>query len=93
MHAIDSRDPSRGPLFSLPITVIIPHAVGPAAAIGVATSDAEAADTPPPLSFPLTLRGGKPIRRFISVPESAEWATVKLSTGNVESCLVTSSHV
>ena len=66
VRAMDATDRARGPLFSLPVTVIVPHA------------DAATEGT---LNFNLSLAGGKPARRFLATPASAEWATVKLVTG------------
>eukprot|EP00962_Isochrysis_galbana_P047700 scaffold19620_cov112-Isochrysis_galbana.AAC.1 len=59
--ATDATDPSRGPLFSLPVTVVVP--------------------APPPLAFRLDLPPGKPTRRFLSAPEAAEFAHVRIKTG------------
>ena len=64
--ATDATDPARGPLFSLPVTVVVP-----------------VPEAPPnqPLKLDLDLLPGMPVRRFITAPEAAEWATVKIKTG------------
>ncbi|KAL1508071.1 hypothetical protein AB1Y20_007665 [Prymnesium parvum] len=72
VQAFDIADPSRGALFSLPVTVIIPHSAPP--------PPADDADAHPPIEFPIQLRGGLPVRRFVSAPAAAEWATLKLRT-------------
>uniref|UniRef100_A0A7S3WM75 tripeptidyl-peptidase II n=1 Tax=Emiliania huxleyi TaxID=2903 RepID=A0A7S3WM75_EMIHU len=88
VQAVDATDPARGPLFSLPITVVIPHAISPPPPLGALTpaqleTARDETAAPPALSFPLTLQGGVPVRRFISVPESAEWAKVTLRSGRM----------
>jgi tripeptidyl-peptidase-2 len=59
--ATDATDPSRGALFALPVTVVVP--------------------SPPPLAFRLELPPGKPARRFLSAPEAAEFAHIRIKTG------------
>jgi len=60
--ATDALDPARGPLFTLPITVIVPHEAGLAH---------------------LALPAGEPVRRFLAVPDTAEWAVLKISTSEL----------
>ena len=64
----DAADPARGPLFRLPVTVIVP----------LEPPSGEEA-----LCFPVSLEGGKPSRTFITAPAAADYATVKLVTGEV----------
>ena len=63
IEAIDAADAARGPLFSLPVTVVVPHA-------------AEGG----PLTLPMELPAGSPVRRFLVAPAEAEWATVRMRT-------------
>jgi tripeptidyl-peptidase-2 len=66
VQALDAHDISRGPIFSLPVTVIMPE------------------PSPPPLEptkLAFDLLPGAPSRRFLAVPDSAEWATVRIKTG------------
>ena len=63
VYASDATDPSRGPLFSLPVTVIVP--------------------APPPLTFHVDLPPGSPSRLFLSAPECAEFAVVKIRSGSM----------
>ena len=94
VKAIDASDHARGPLFSLPVTVIVPHAMAPqpqppkaleiAEADGMASS-AELLDglVPPSaaaLRLSVALPAGAPVRRFLVAPDCAEWATIKLVT-------------
>jgi tripeptidyl-peptidase-2 len=89
--AKDASDPSRGPLFSLPVTVVIPHAVIAAPLAPTSEETAPVLKLAPVLAqpqvaperFDLCLRAGEPVRRFISVPDAAEWATVELVTGRL----------
>ena len=66
VQASDATDASRGPLFSLPVTVVVPEPPAP---------------PNEPTRFELDLLPGAPARRFLSAPADAEWATVKLTTG------------
>ena len=71
--ATDASDPSRGPLFTLPVTVVIPHEGD--------ECSTEASKTPSSCeALKLSLPAGRPIRRFLVAPDSAEWAQVKLVT-------------
>ena len=63
----DASDPGRGPLFTLPVTAIVPHN-------GLKGTSADE-------SYALSLRGGVPERRFVRAPSGAEFAKVKLKTG------------
>ena len=107
-----STDPARGELFSLPVTVIVPHsthggkslpmspgtpirssvAASPALPVGLDAALPAAGGTEPPVavatsdseaSFALSPRSGEPERRFVSVPEQAQWLELKLSTGQL----------
>ena len=71
VDAIDDDDLSRGSLFSVPVTVIIPHH----------SSAGEDYST----TFQLTQ--GRPDRRFLTVPLGAEWATVKLTGNSKKDAL------
>ena len=82
--ALDATDPARGPLFSLPVTVVVPHAVAEAPAYSLGTTcKADKGDSGPDagLSFPLALVPGAPHRRFIATPATAEYAIVRLVAG------------
>jgi len=63
----DASDPSRGPLFTLPVTAIVPHN----GLDGASTDE----------TYGLSLRGGVAERRFVRAPRGAEFAKVKLTTG------------
>ncbi|CAB9511098.1 Tripeptidyl-peptidase 2 [Seminavis robusta] len=96
VDAIDSKDPARGPLFQVPITVIIPHAIVSPPPFKFAvdgnvdqTTQVLSADTDKTVEISTCDNGidiemrydltpGAPSRRFISVPASAEWATIKI---------------
>ena len=103
VDAIDSTDPGRGPLFQVPITIIIPHGIVSAPHFRFASDvggdegdesqttstqilDAKA-DKPAEItthdngidvSMKYDLSPGSPSRRFLSVPTSAEWASIKI---------------
>ena len=101
--AHDASDPSRGPLFSLPVTIIVPHALAPtqpvhqllaastpaatAAAVEeietISSSEAVSSEDGPPLKLDMHLPAGQPVRKFLAVPESAEFATVRVRTGSM----------
>ncbi len=66
VYALDASDAARGPLFSLPVTVVVPEPAAPAPA------------SPVELAFALT--AGEPSRRFLATPALAEWATVTIRT-------------
>ena len=70
VDATDAADPSRGVLFSLPVTVVVPE--------GCST---DGCSVEPPKELGYALRPGVPSRRFVATPEVAEWAEVTLRTG------------
>ena len=63
IEALDAADEARGALFSLPVTVVVPHT----------KEDG-------PLTLPMELPAGAPVRRFLVAPPEAEWATVRMRT-------------
>ena len=79
VDALDASDAARGPLFSLPITVVVPEeppreeSSTAAAALPVGGEGV--------YDLALELSPGVPARRFLAVPETAEWAEVTLKTG------------
>ena len=84
--ALDANDRDRGPLFTLPVSVIVPHAVAPLQPTNFFSHVARAPllyddDQSTHLELPLSLPAGAPVRRFLVAPESAEWASVRLVTG------------
>jgi tripeptidyl-peptidase-2 len=82
IDAIDTSDPGRGSIFKIPITVIVPHSkFTNEEAPGLKLNDEEyfkknANGVDFSTAFKLTQ--GVPNRRFLTVPQSAEWATIKL---------------
>ncbi|KAL7541337.1 hypothetical protein ACHAXR_010827 [Thalassiosira sp. AJA248-18] len=80
--AIDAKDPERGNLFSLPITVVIPHTrVVSMNEPRFSLNDNECVtlkENGLDLSMTFQLMQGMPNRRFLTVPRGAEWATIKL---------------
>lgn len=84
VDAMDASDDGRGPLFSLPITVILPHSrfVGadkPKIQLGSSeTESIELKENGLDLTTTFELLQGVPNRRFITVPNEAEWVTIKL---------------
>ena len=90
----DASDPARGALFSLPITVIVPvDGLSAATAMGStpevestsssSSSSSSSSMEGESLRFPLSLEGGKAARTFITTPSGADYATVKLASGDV----------
>lgn len=77
IEAFDASDPARGVIFSVPITVIVPHhpskQVDPDLSIDKNGMD---------LSMAYTLDPGAPSRKFLTVPQNAEWATIKVQSAN-----------
>jgi len=82
VDAIDSSDPGRGAIFQVPITVIVPHSkfltptspklvLNDAESISINESNVDFSTT-------YKLLPGAPNRRFLSVPPTAEWATLKV---------------
>ena len=79
---IDSSDPSRGPLFQVPITVVVPHST-------LISRNNEKADLNKnesvslmhngiDVSMTYKLKPGVSSRRFLEVPPLAEWVTFKI---------------
>jgi len=77
VDAFVSNDSTRGKIFSLPITVIVPHSKFVSGSDGL---DGKIILKENGLDFttPFELTPGSPDRRFITVPVEAEWATIKL---------------
>lgn len=84
VDAIDPSDSARGPLFSLPITVIIPHSKfvscdQPKLQLKESSSESiQLKENGLDLTATFELLQGMPNRRFITVPVNAEWVTIKL---------------
>ena len=95
VDAIDPSDPGRGAIFQVPITVIIPHStfVNKDLPDFSLNDDEEVAMMPNGIDLSTTykLTQGEPNRRFITVPPTAEWATIKLR-GASSNPLETSPH-
>eukprot|EP00986_Skeletonema_menzelii_P015272 scaffold11389_cov138-Skeletonema_menzelii.AAC.1 len=86
VHAVDSSDEQRGPLFSVPITVIVPHSRfvsnnTPKFLLNDSSDESiELNDNGLDLTTTFLLEQGVPNRRFVTVPIGAEWATIKLKS-------------
>ena len=86
VDAMDSSDEGRGALFSVPITVIVPHSRfvssdKPKFLLSDSTYESiELKDNGLDFSSTFQLEQGVPNRRFITVPMGAEWATIKLKS-------------
>lgn len=87
VDALDASDEARGLLFSVPITVIVPHSRfvskdKPKFELSD-TSESESItlkDNGLDLTSTFQLAQGVPNRRFFTVPMGAEWATIKLKS-------------
>ncbi|KAL3906324.1 MAG: hypothetical protein SGILL_009314, partial [Bacillariaceae sp.] len=95
IEAHDASDPERGSIFSVPVTVVVPHS----RFVSKTEPKLQLAD---PEYFSLQDNGldytttfhlehGVPNRRFLTVPETAEWATIKLRS-NEPTPSTTSPH-
>jgi len=86
VDAIDASDPDRGNLFSLPITVIVPHSKFVSTAKPeLKLNDNEIVSLKEnglDISTTFELVQGVPNRRFLTVPIGAEYATIKLRSSN-----------
>ena len=84
VDGIDSNDPARGPLFSLPVTVIKPHSsVVDANNPTTTVNDNETItlkDNGIDFIMSYSLEAGAPSRRFLDVPSTAEFATIKIKS-------------
>jgi tripeptidyl-peptidase-2 len=86
VHAVDASDEARGPLFTVPITVIVPHSRfvsknEPKFQLNDSSDESiELKDNGLDLSTTFRLEQGVPNRRFVTVPFGAEWATIKLKS-------------
>ncbi|XP_010434266.1 PREDICTED: tripeptidyl-peptidase 2 [Camelina sativa] len=70
VYGIDCKAPERGPLFRIPVTIIIPETV---------------ANRPPVISFPqMSFISGHIERRFIEVPHGATWAEATMRTSGFD---------
>ena len=68
VEAFDAADAARGPLFTLPVTAVVPHN---------GLDDDGRVD----YAYAAVLDSGVPDRRFLRAPRNAEYAKVKLRTG------------
>ncbi|KAH8091462.1 tripeptidyl-peptidase [Aureococcus anophagefferens] len=68
VEAFDATDGARGPLFTLPVTAVVPHN---------GLEDDGRVD----YAYAAVLDSGVPDRRFLRAPKNAEYAKVKLRTG------------
>jgi len=84
VDGIDSNDPVRGSLFRLPVTVIKPHSSvvdskNPTAALNKHES-ITLKDNGIDYTMSYLLDVGSPSRRFLDVPSTAEFATIKIKS-------------
>jgi hypothetical protein len=79
--AYDSGAPWRGPLFRVPITVVKPVPVGPAAPAraGYGSFSSEATPHFAAAFRALDFAAGAEHRRFVAVPEGATWCEMRLT--------------
>ncbi|KAL7459659.1 hypothetical protein ACHAWC_011570 [Mediolabrus comicus] len=87
VDALDASDEARGPIFSVPITVIVPHSRfvstdKPKFQLSDTSENESIAlkDNGLDLTSTFQLAQGVPNRRFFTVPMGAEWATIKLKS-------------
>jgi tripeptidyl-peptidase-2 len=86
VHALDASDEARGPLFTVPVTVIVPHSRfvskdKPKFHLNDSSEERiELKDNGLDLSTTFRLEQGIPNRRFVTVPLGAEWATIKVKS-------------
>jgi tripeptidyl-peptidase-2 len=85
VEAFDAFDEGRGPLFTLPITVVLPHSRfvsvdEPTYQLNESSPDEVFEMKENGLDFTTSFRllQGVPNRRFVTVPLGAEWATIKI---------------
>ncbi|KAL7551241.1 hypothetical protein ACHAWF_014431 [Thalassiosira exigua] len=84
VDAVCASDPARGKLFSLPVTVVVPHSRFLAGKSEFSLNDKEhisLEENGIDYSTVYHLRQGVPNRRFLTVPAEAEWATIKIKSG------------
>ena len=87
VDALDAADENRGPLFTLPITVIVPHSrfvsiKEPRFELKEEIESIELKKNGIDYTTSFELIQGIPNRRFISVPTGTEWVTIKLRGTN-----------
>ena len=97
VDAIDPLDPGRGAIFQIPITVIIPHSrfVDIDSPSFILNDDERVVLMPNGIDLSTTykLTQGEPTRRFITVPPTAEWATIKLRSASSNQLDTSPHHV
>ena len=86
VRGVDAADPARGSLFSLPVTVVVPHSRVVSAEARTYTDEVTGDEftlKENGVDYTTTYRlvQGVPNRRFITVPRGAEWATIKVKGG------------
>jgi len=96
VDAVFPSDDERGPIFQVPIAVIVPHSKflsdGNLSYFEINDHETiEIKDNGIDFSTTYKLLPGAPNRRFLTVPESAEWATIKVRS-SANSPSYTSPH-
>jgi len=89
IDAYDASDPDRGAIFQVPVTVISPHtralkSAGPTGNTIEGEGLTSTKDNGVDLKLTYDLTPGSPNRRFITVPPSAEWATIKIRSTSTD---------